>query len=126
MRSSRVAVECCSPGHIHYFSGENLIGAAESIAVGALVYLLVVRPLLMASSANQSAFGKRVYINRWPAWLDLENSVYRPVLHWLPTLLSVPDRLIMGYASCFLTRFEPDHPIQMFTLFGKKFRKTLL
>lgn len=34
--------------------------------------------------------------------------------------------LVMGYTSCFLTKFEPDHPIRTFTLFKKKFRRTLL
>lgn len=34
--------------------------------------------------------------------------------------------LILGYASCFLNKKEPDHPIKTFTLFGKKFRRTLL
>ena len=42
------------------------------------------------------------------------------------TFMVVTFWLIMGYASCFLTRFEPDHPIRTFTLFGKKFRRTLL
>ena len=103
-----------SPGHIHYFSGENLIGAAESIAVGALVYLLVVRPLLMASSANQSASGKRVYVNRWPAWLDLEDKVYRPLLSALTAgssfvfrfIASIPDsKLIRVWIPAAFTAF---------------------
>ena len=34
--------------------------------------------------------------------------------------------LILGYTSCFLTKFEPDHPLRHFTVFGKKFRRTLL
>ena len=76
-----------SPGHVHYFSGENLVGAAYSIAVGALVYLLVVRPLLMAS-ADKSRHGKRVYVNRWPSWLDLEDKVYRPLIDLLVTVFS--------------------------------------
>ncbi len=33
--------------------------------------------------------------------------------------------MILGYTSCFLTRNKPDHPIGHFTIFGKKFRKTL-
>ena len=61
---------------VHYFSGENLLGAAESIAVGAAVYLLVVRPWMMKKQPD----GARVYVNRWPAWLDLENGLYRPLL----------------------------------------------
>ena len=60
---------------IAYFSGENLLGAAESILIGAAAYLLIVRPLLMRKEGNV-----RVYVDRWPKWLDLENSVYRPVL----------------------------------------------
>ena len=63
---------------IAYFSGENLLGAAYSIAVGAAVYLLVVRRLLMKTEQ-----GVRVYVNRWPAWLDMENSLYRPLLKGL-------------------------------------------
>lgn len=34
--------------------------------------------------------------------------------------------MILGYTSCFLVRYEPDHPIRSFTLFGKRFRRTLL
>ena len=102
------------PGHVHYFSGENLIGAAESIAVGALVYLLVVRPLLMASSAGHSGSGKRVYVNRWPAWLDLEDKVYRPLLSALVTgssfvfrfIASIPDsKLIRVWIPAAFTAF---------------------
>ena len=68
---------------IAYFSAENLIGAAESIAIGAAIYLLIARPLLMRKED-----GTRVYVNRWPAWLDLENALYRPVLlKLLPNVL---------------------------------------
>lgn len=58
-----------------YFSPENLKGAAISIVIGVLIYLTVVRGLLMEKKKGQS-----VYVNRWPAWLDLEELVYRPVL----------------------------------------------
>lgn len=61
---------------VHYFSFENLMGAGYSIAIGAFVYLFVIRGLLMKKSAS----GAKVLVNRWPAWLDLENSVYRPIL----------------------------------------------
>lgn len=61
---------------VHYLSLENLKGAAISIAVGALVYCLVVRRLLMRDGR---------YVNLWPAKLDLEDLVYRPLLlKWLP------------------------------------------
>lgn len=60
---------------IHYFSAENLIGAAESIAIGLAVYFLVVRRLLMRGEK-----GARAYVNLWPARLDLEERIYRPLL----------------------------------------------
>ena len=34
--------------------------------------------------------------------------------------------LILGYASCFMVKFEPDHSKGHFKLFGRTFRKTLL
>ena len=67
---------------ISYFSGENLLGAAESLSIAAVVYFAVVRGLLMK---------KGVYLNRWPAWLDLENLVYRPLI----------CRLLYPVAACF-------------------------
>ena len=54
---------------------ENLKGTAWSIGIGMAVYFLIVRPLLMKKEN-----GRRIYVNRWPDWLDLENSVYRPLL----------------------------------------------
>lgn len=64
-------------GHeVHYFAWINLKGSLISIIIGAVVYLLVVRKLLMKKQEN----GNTVYVNRWPAFLDLEDSFYRPVL----------------------------------------------
>lgn len=69
-------------GHLEhavaYFSAENLVGAAKSLAIGAAVYLLIVRPLLMEKQGNV-----RVYVNRWPQWLDLEELLYRPLISLL-------------------------------------------
>ena len=62
--------------HIDYFCAANLEGAAISITIGAAVYLLVVRPLLMKKNAE----GVREYVNLWPAKLDLEDAVYRPLI----------------------------------------------
>ena len=56
---------------VSYFSGTNLIGAVYSIVIGAFLYLTVVRKLLMKDGA---------YVDRWPKFLDLENSFYRPLL----------------------------------------------
>ena len=80
------ALASSGPEHaVAYFSGENLLGAAKSLTVGAALYLLAVRPLLMKKDA---ATGVRVYVNRWPGWLDLEELLYRPLLtRWLPGIL---------------------------------------
>lgn len=64
---------------VHYLSLENLKGAVISILIGAVVYLLIVRRLLMKNG---------VYIDRWPKRLDLEELLYRPLLlRWLPGVL---------------------------------------
>lgn len=61
---------------INYYSLANLKGGATSIIIGILVYIIVVRPLLMKENAS----GQKVYVNRWPWFLDLEDYIYRPVL----------------------------------------------
>lgn len=61
---------------LNYFSFANIKGAAESLAIGAALYVFVVRALLMEKQKD----GSKVYVDRWPAWLDLENLVYRPLL----------------------------------------------
>ena len=51
---------------------------AETEAIGAALYLTVVRHWMMVGGN---------YVNRWPAWLDLEEGFYRPlVLKILPGL----------------------------------------
>lgn len=73
-----------------WFGPNNLKGAAISIGIGILVYLLVVRVLLMKRDG-----AARVYVNRWSSWLDLENLVYRPVLlHALPFVCGVFCRVL--------------------------------
>jgi len=61
------------PAHaVHYFSFVNLKGAIISIAIGAVVYLLVIRLWLRGKDGS--------YLNRWPQKLDLEDLLYRPLL----------------------------------------------
>ena len=61
------------------FTPENLKGSAISLAIGAAVYLGVVRRLLYKEDS---------YINRWPDRLDLEEGLYRPALtKWIPGVL---------------------------------------
>ena len=59
-----------------YFSLVNLRGAAASIAIGLLVYFLIIRVCLMKKDEN----GVKIYADVWPQWLDLERWIYRPVL----------------------------------------------
>lgn len=65
--------------HFHAFSLENLKGGLISLAIGAAVYLLIVRRVLMRENS---------YVNLWPEKLDLEELVYRPLLtRVLPAVL---------------------------------------
>ena len=64
---------------ISYFSLNNLKGALISLIFGALIYGFMVRFLLMKKSGANDTAGK-YYVNLWPAWMDPENLIYRPVL----------------------------------------------
>ena len=74
------------PEHfVHYFSLGNLKGSAISLAIGALVYLAFIRLCLTRKDEK----GAISYVNVWPEWLDLENSVYRPLIqHIIPFILA--------------------------------------
>lgn len=77
-----------------WFSPINLKGAFTSILIGAIIYLVVVRLLLMKRKE-----GQRVYVNRWYKYFDLEDYLYRPVLLGaLPfvfgVLCRIPDCLV--------------------------------
>ncbi|MBP5159637.1 MAG: sodium:proton antiporter [Lachnospiraceae bacterium] len=61
---------------VAYFSLGNLNGAAISVSIAVFLYLVVVRRLLMANDAS----GRRVYVNRWPKRIDLEELVYVPLI----------------------------------------------
>ena len=79
---------------VAYFSLINLKGAGVSILIGLLLYVLVVRKWMETVQD-----GNRIYRDRWPGWLDLENLLYRPVLlKILPllfgTLCRLADRLM--------------------------------
>lgn len=79
---------------VAWFSSENLKGAAISILIGAIIYLVIVRFWMMKKEN-----GSTVYINRWNQYLDLENLIYRPILLGaLPFVFGVvcrvPDSMI--------------------------------
>ena len=79
---------------IAYFSLENLKGAAISLTIGVLVYVFFVRKLLMQDGRNEAGRPVRDYVNLWPAWLDLEDILYRPMLlKVLPTVFGVACRI---------------------------------
>lgn len=95
-------------GHtVSYFSLENLQGAAISIVIGAAVYLLFIRKVLMrpenGTDVEKTAIHRKNvdntseicrYVDIWPSWLDLENTVYRPVfLHCIPAVLAFVCRI---------------------------------
>lgn len=71
---------------VAYFSWKNLSGGLISIGIGVVVYLVFVRGVLMISNAKEGmrSFLKwnvpADYVNRWPARLDLEELLYRPLL----------------------------------------------
>ena len=80
---------------ISWFGMTNLSGSLISVLLGAAVYLLVIRGWMMRKQAD----GSKEYVNRWPAALDLENLLYRPVLlQVLPAvaggICSVLDKLV--------------------------------
>ena len=87
-------------GHaVHYFAWVNLKGSVISVAIGAVLYLTVVRRWMMVNGT---------YVNRWPEWLDLEEKFYRPlVLIILPGICgwtcSVLDK-IMDVVSAILPK----------------------
>ena len=62
---------------IHFYSWENLRGSVVSIAIGIVLYCVVVRGLLMRKSVD---YVDKEYINAWPKWIDIEDYIYRPIL----------------------------------------------
>ncbi len=73
----------------HFLNGEALLGAGISLGLGAAIYFGFVRTCLM-----KKVDGVRVYVDRWPAKLDLEKLLYRPFFtEWLPKLFGFPARL---------------------------------
>ncbi len=76
---------------ISCYTWESLKGALISLAFGAFFYVAVVRGLLMEKQED----GVRVYQDKWPKWLDLENMLYRPLLLTIfPAVLGVLCRIL--------------------------------
>lgn len=76
--------------HLRIFSWENLKGSLISLCLGLLFFTLI--RLFLTEGEKRKA---PIYVNRWPAWLDLEELVYRPLLCRLfPWLFNTVGRFI--------------------------------
>ncbi len=64
--------------YAEYFSLESLKGSAISILIGVVVYFGFILPALTKKTTDG-----REYLDRLPKWLDLEDSVYRPLIKGL-------------------------------------------
>lgn len=70
---------------VHYYTPANLSGALIVLGIGTAVYFGVVRRLLMKSASGNGKY----YADRWPAVLDLERLVFRPLVRgmvWTGTI----------------------------------------
>lgn len=56
---------------VDYFAFSNLKGGLMSIAIGALVYICIIKNFMMKDGE---------YVDRWPSKVDIENAIYRPLL----------------------------------------------
>jgi hydrogenase-4 component B len=88
--------EVLSVHRVDFFNFENLKGAGISLAVGVLLYFGVVRLLLMKEEN-----GAKVYTDRWPAFIDIEDRIYRPFLALLSNILGT----VFAFLSDILPRF---------------------
>ncbi len=94
-----------SPAHpVHYFAWVNLKGGLISIAIGVLLYLVVIRGLMMKKNTDSS---ESYYADCWPSWLDLENLVYRPLIQ-----VALPG--IFGAVCGFVDKYVISVPVNVF------------
>ncbi len=80
------------------FSWENLKGSLISLGIGTVFFVLI-RLWLTEGDRRKSP----VYLNRWPAKLDLEELVYRPLLTgFFPFIFRhlCVDRILKGIWKC--------------------------
>ena len=81
-------------GKLSYFSLTNLKGALISIAIGCLVFIFIGMKWMTKRSS-----GEEIYLDRWPKWLDMEYSFYRPLLKTLAFIGTVAARLVETVGS---------------------------
>lgn len=113
-------------GHsVNYFTWINLKGSVISIVIGAAIYFLIIRKLLMKQQEN-GVF----YVNRWWKYFDLEDYFYRPVLlKFLPAVCAsvclVIDRLVDGFVIILRKSIYKDSVLYMEMDEGNKITYTL-
>jgi len=112
-----------NPAHaVEFFAWANLRGAVASLSIGAIIYIFVVRGLLMARDEE----GRSVYINAWPAPLNIENKVYKPLLlnilpfigaliarfvgSILPSIASLGYKLFMKFRNMWVSDTKDMYP----------------
>lgn len=111
---------------VEYFRLGNLGGAMVSVSIGGLVYLFFIRGCLLKRQEK----GKSVYVNAWPAWLDLEELLYRPLLLTiLSTMLGVLCRVLDSFADAVAVLLRKtiyrDSPLPHERLEGNAFTEAL-
>lgn len=112
-----------SPAHqVSYYSVGNLSGGLISIAIGIIIYFGFIRTCLMRKNEK----GKKVYVNCWPSWMDIEDSVYRPIIMQLlmfvlAFILRLFDKLLDGIiyvvSNTILRPSRKKRPIEVGTRF---------
>lgn len=112
---------------VHYFAFGNIKGAIVSIAIGAILYFGIARTLLMKKETDSQS---KSYVNRWPAWMDLENVIYRPViLYALPfiggVVCRVLDSLVDWIVVILRKTIYKDSPIKVELTEGNALTHTL-
>ncbi len=76
---------------VAYFSFVNLKGVLISLSIGAAVYFLVIRTLLMKKVGE-----RKVYINPWKEEVSLENLLYLPLIRLFKRILGFVCRILDG------------------------------
>jgi hydrogenase-4 component B len=76
-----------APAHLpHYLDFACLRGALLSAAIGAAVYFVFIRPVLIRAKGTK----EKRYVQGIPEWSDMEREFYRPlVMKVIPALLAV-------------------------------------
>lgn len=95
---------------VPYFSITNLKGAVISVIIGAALYGLLLRPFFMRKTETG-----RIYVNRWPSRLDLEEHFYRPLIAVLCGICGffarVCDSLVDGIVVLLRKTVYRDKPL---------------